>query len=82
MSKHSSGGRDLYRVHGKNYSVSLSFMSNKKYLVVLVDEKTRRTTGEANCKLYHYRYKAEAIAKYEALVDTYVREEVAKRGVK
>ena len=74
MSKQSLGGRDLNRVHGKDYSVSLSFMSNRKYLVVLVYENTRRPTGEANCKLYHYRYKAEAIAKYEALVDKYVKE--------
>lgn len=74
MSKKSLGGRDLNRVHGKDYSVSLSFMSNRKYLVVLVCENTRRATGEANCKLYHYRYKAEAIAKYEALVDKYVKE--------
>lgn len=73
MNKHSAGGRDLNRVHGKDYSVSLSFMSNRKYLVVLVYENTRRATGEANCKLYHYRNKAEAIAKYEALVDKYVK---------
>lgn len=73
MTKKSVAGRDLRRVHGKDYSVSLSFMNNRKYLVVLVYENTRRATGEANCKLYHYRYKAEAIAKYEALVDKYVK---------
>ena len=74
MSKKSLGGRDLSRVHGKDYSVSLSFMSNRKYLVVLVYENTRRVTGEANCKLYHYHHKTEAIAKYEALVNKYVKE--------
>ena len=73
MTKKSVAGRDLRRVHGKDYGVSLSFMNNRKYLVVLVYENTRRATGEANCKLYHYRYKAEAIAKYEALVDKYVK---------
>ena len=71
---HSSAGRDLDRVHGKDYSVSLSFMGNRKYLVVLVYENTRRATGEANCKLYHYSDKAEAIAKYDALVDKYIKE--------
>ena len=61
------GGSELKSAHSKDYSVSISLMSNGAYMVQLTYENTRRATGEANCKTYLYYNKAQAIAKYEAL---------------